>query len=245
MRFYLLTAVSALWLASTPSASATILQCASGAVSTLAGTTCSIGNLDYTFGAASIRNDGGIVGLTTASIFLTVNPVNNGFTLSGIISETNATGTHEDELDWSDTFSTIDTQSSITGVTAGVTGTIAGAGLTAFVEDNQVAANNGSNTAISQPGLGNGASCGVGFGVSGNCTKLFNVAAVSATGSNGTNIIYGIIAVSGGSASITSAEYFVTGVPAGSAGTPEPATAGLLMLGLGLMVAQRRSRRRS
>jgi hypothetical protein len=104
------------------------------------------------------------------------------------------------------------------------------------------------DVAYSQPGLGNGGSCGIGEGVTGtfSCTQLFEALGqdglfssgpVSATSYNGTNISYSINAYDGQTATITSAEYFVTGVTPGTAPseTPEPASIALAIVGIGFM----------
>jgi PEP-CTERM motif len=108
--------------------------------------------------------------------------------------------------------------------------------------------NTSGNGAYAQPGLGETA-CPIGFNISGTfaCTVNFNKGPVSATTTNGTDLIYGIIADHGGSATISSAEYFVAGVPAGTAPsvTPEPASIALVILGLGFMVSQYWLRRKA
>src|SRR5665213_1884109 len=108
MQTHSLIAISVFCAVMAPGVSASTIPCVSGPVSTLAHTTCSIGNLVYTFGNASVRNDGGIAGLSTSSITLTPDAFHNGFTLSGTISDTDpANSVFEDELDLAAIFSVI------------------------------------------------------------------------------------------------------------------------------------------
>ena len=99
--------------------SASPVACASGNLSTVDGTTCDIGNLQFTYTGLSSFNGGGTVGSTpwTDSDF-TFTVLSNGFQLSGPPPQTLTSVVGEDE-GWEDyanlTFNVTDLNGLITG----------------------------------------------------------------------------------------------------------------------------------
>jgi hypothetical protein len=217
---------------------APIPVCVAGPVSTIAATTCSIGNLEFIFGTANVVP--GSRNVSPSSITFTPDAADNGFMLSGMIADTAPSPNQfDDQLVVNFNVATLSHLASITGVTAGFTGTGTGPnGIlpfgTPFASFYLVDLANSSNIAEAGPGVGfNG--CGSGPTAS-PCTRLFNVGPVAQTGGM-SGVSYGIFGEAqpgfSGTASITSATYFVD---ESSPAIPEPASVGLTIVGLAFLI---------
>src|SRR5207245_2172456 len=114
------------FLAVVASASADPLPCQMGTVAGYQNTSCSIGNLSFTFGSANTFDFSGLLGLTPSYFTLTPdasNPNAPGFILSGTVTEATPDIQGGGGMDWTFTLQTLGGQRLITGLTATVTGT--------------------------------------------------------------------------------------------------------------------------
>jgi hypothetical protein len=209
--------------------------CATGSVASFANSTCTIGDLLFGFGTPSIRDDSheADVSLSTLTLTPNVGIGTEGFTITGVFTETDGEG----ELDWAGvSFASLSFQREVIGVTATTISTVQGAGtLIPFAEFNETDLFNGSNGAFAQPGIGN---CG-GFA---SCSADFRLGDV--TTATGNLAALGGIAGGGGSVSSDATEFIVREVPP-VAPVPEPSEWGLIISGLVLVagITKRKSGR--
>lgn len=215
------------------------VACQPGTVATLANTSCSIGDKEFIFGTASIRDDSGS-GLTTADITFTPdasNPNGPGFILSGFITATSST-TVEDELDWLNIqILTLSGQPLIRDLSATVDGNAQPGGSTVFAEFNACETGSSTNCVFAEPGIKGGV-C-----TTGPCTDHGDFSPSLAMTDTNSFVAYGI-AVGNGNPTATAtargASFFVSEAPSA---VPEPSSIILLATGLlGTMRARRKVR---
>ena len=106
--------------------SGSAVPCVPGAVASIASTSCSIGDLQFTFGTLSIRDDARAHTFSTSTITFAsnaTNPLAPGFTLTGDITQSRSF-TAEGDLGISGVrVTTLNSLATIAGLSASVTGT--------------------------------------------------------------------------------------------------------------------------
>ncbi len=206
--------------------------CATGSVEATQNSSCTIGDLLFTFGNAQIRDDSGLSHVTLASLTFTPLTDGTGFTVSGLFTETNGEG----ELDWFGIdASTLNGQPTIVGVTASIRAVATpGSGYAkAFAEFGVGDPNDPNNYAYAQPGNSTGCENRL------TCTGSF-ASPVSVAAGGGGDVLLGGDAYNGGSVTSRSTTFIVNE----AAPVPEPAKAMLLLFGSAIVFGKTRFRRR-
>ncbi len=209
------------FLAVVASASADPLSCQTGTVADYQNTSCTIGNLTFTFGSANTFDFSGLLGLTPSYFTMTpddTNPNAPGFILSGAVTEASSDIQGGGGLDW-----TFQLQSLggplITGLRATVTGTSTGLSFnTIYALFDACDANNSLDCAAADPGSPFEQTC-----AGPSCTAHSDFPSPVASTDLATSLLR-YSAIGGGSpgfsSTITSASYYVVE----AAPVPEPSS---------------------